>query len=67
MIVKIQRAIVPPTGPALVYNQDRSFHCFTPMNPELAARMEGDPKAYFDVEMVEGTLEIGDRVRDQDW
>ena len=67
MIVKVQRAIVPPDGPALIYDRERSFHCHAPMSPELSEMLDGDLKAYFEADLVGDQVVVGDRVEDQDW
>ena len=55
----------------LVYNEDRSFHAFLAIgkNPKFDVVMKdlGVPKAFFDVDIVNGQVQFIDVVEDPGW
>jgi hypothetical protein len=74
MIVKVQRALFPPNGEWLIYDQRRSFNILMFPTPELLEMMGRDLKGYFQAEPPKGrrsggmaTIKLLRRVDDQPW
>ena len=74
MIVKVQRALFPPDGEWLIYDQRRSFNILMRPTQELLEMMGDDPKAYFQAESPKGgrhggkaTIKLLHRVADRHW
>lgn len=68
LIFKIQLPLQTnaPEPMALVYTITRANMAHIPITPELKALMRGRTKAYFQAEVVDGTLVIGREVN-QTW
>jgi len=65
MIVKIQLPIMGDE--ALIYDEERSFAAQT-SNPDVFKAMDGlGIKAYFQADIEDGLLVIGDQVKDRNW
>lgn len=72
MIVKLQRPLFSmernPLWLAYDEKDMRRFYLATSLIPiDTLTSMATDAKGYFNAEIVEGRLEIGDRVEDQPW
>lgn len=69
MIVKIQLPMHSTENEpqALIYDQKRKIHTFTPITKELIERMGNQLKCYFHATFKNGQLSIGDRGEEQDW
>ena len=70
MIVKIQRPLSQTGGAtpqARIYNESRSMDCVFPFS-EVSMLFEDELKVYHEAKLyTSGTLDIRDRVKDQDW
>lgn len=66
-IVKVQRPVMPPSGPWLVYDQRRKN--MQQFEPDIGTKnkMGDDYKGYFRANFTHGKWHIGDRVKDQSW
>jgi hypothetical protein len=68
MIVKIQVPLATNgKALALIYNKDQSFTTQIPVTKDLEAVMDGEPKAYFKVEVVKDSIKLVERVPTQQW
>ena len=71
MIVKLQRPLYssgPGPGETLIYNKSRRYQVMVEMSEETLDRLLGDdPKGYFEADIKNGVLAIGERVADQPW
>ena len=52
-----------------VYNRTRSFEADLPISacPGIEDAMHGTPKAYFEAQIIDGQLHLGQRVKAQPW
>ena len=69
MIVKVQRALATTDGidRVLIYDASRRFAYEGGINEDMVEALGNRPKAYFEAELVEGRLEIGEEVEAQPW
>lgn len=65
-ILKIQTSL-NRNGRALIYNKKRDVMIETAINKAIKGSMGGDHKAFFDCEIKEGFLLIGERAKWQTW
>lgn len=66
-IVKVQRAIVPKDGPALIYDRRRRHEIATPLSPSVTKIMGDDYKLFFHAEWTGSTWIIGQQAPWQEW
>lgn len=67
MIVKVQRPIMPPDGPALVYDQYRRFEATVPMSDQLKQMFGTKLKIYCEATKHGPGVAFGKIVSDRDW
>jgi hypothetical protein len=67
MIVKLQRALMPPDGPVLGYDQRREHEIRMPMTRALSRLFGDEVKVFVDAEFCDGLLQIKRRVANQGW
>jgi len=71
MIVKVQIALFPIGGPALVYNEDKSILFHMAVEKDLKKAMGKEPKKFFEAEMSpDGSrcdIFVKSEVEDQGW
>ena len=67
MIVKVQIPLNDDSGPALIYNQDRSFEMFVLVDEYLRTVMRGRLKAFFRVRATHTGVAILAEAPWQDW
>lgn len=67
-IVKIQLPIGGTANlGALVYNRDRTIHSFVPVDDDLLAMMDGEPKKFFYMQRVNDREVCFSEAPWQDW
>lgn len=59
--------LAPPTGPVLIYDQERKYMETQPQTADILHAMGTDKKAFFSATRQNGKWWIGARVEDQDW
>lgn len=69
MIVKLQWPLMTneDTPKVLAYNKIRSFNAQIPITPELKQLFGVKLKIYVEANLINGELQIVERVKDQDW
>lgn len=71
MIVKIQIALASShennKAAAMVYNEDRSVLFFMDATDDIRAAVGSTMREFFEVEMVDGTCLIGEKLPEQGW
>jgi hypothetical protein len=67
MIVKVQKPIAPPDGPALVYDQYRRIEATIPMNDQLRSLLGKRLKVYCEATRRGDEIVFGKLVPDRDW
>lgn len=69
-IVKIQKALFPPDGPALIYNEPRTVMIhepFTRLPPEIRTALAESGKVYWKVRLIGADLIYSGRAEHQSW
>ena len=66
IIVKVQLPLNDPTLDALIYDEERSWQLFVPVE-HVEGLMRGRPKVFFQARIVEDKLLLGDEAPEQDW
>lgn len=67
MIVKVQKPIMPPDGPVLVYDQYRRVEATIPMNDQLRKLLGKKVKVYCEATKRADEIIFGRLVPDRDW
>lgn len=68
VVVKVQRPMVPPDGPWLVYDRANLHVVSLPTIPHgVRSQMGDDFKAYFHALWADGRWHIGNRVKSEGW
>jgi hypothetical protein len=68
-LVKIQLPLAGNETPprALIYDKTKQIHFVAPINDDLARKMDGRAKAFFEIEIVGGQFVILKELPDQGW
>lgn len=66
-IVKVQRAIVPKDGPALIYDRRRRHEVSATLSPDIMKAMGDDFKLFFEAEWTGSGWKIGKQAPWQEW
>jgi hypothetical protein len=69
-IVKVQRSLIPPDGPAMIYDRDRlhsEFREFRRLPVAVKAKLSRHPKVYCTAERVGDHWRLDGLAPDEDW
>lgn len=68
MIVKVQTPIAGNSEPlALIYDRERKHEALIPYGDDLVRAMNYQPKAFFKARIVDGKIQLLERVKDRSW